>query len=126
MTVNKNKILIVDDEELLRAGLVKCIGKAGYDVIEARNGMEALEMTDKHSPGLILLDVMMRGMSGLEVCRLLKDDPEKKNIIIILLSAKGQLREQREGIDAGADSYITKPFKFKELLNTIYHLIERQ
>ena len=126
MSINKNKILIVDDEELLRIGLIKCIGKAGYDAIEAKNGIEALDMTEKHSPGLILLDVMMRGMSGLEVCRTLKKDPEKKHIKIIILSAKGQLREQEEGFEAGADSYITKPFKFKELLNTIHNLLESQ
>lgn len=116
-------MLIVDDEKAIRLGLSKCISSAGYDTTAASNGYEALSIIDANRPDLIVLDVMMDGMSGLELCRLIKTDPGKKDIKVIILSAKGQLREQEKGFEAGADSYITKPFNYKELLNTIKEII---
>ncbi len=124
MELNKKRVLIVDDEKAIRIGLSKCIGAAGYETKEASDGYEALSMIERYRPQLIVLDVMMKGMSGLELCSLIKKDSEKKEIKIIILSAKGQLKEQEKGFEAGADSYITKPFDYKELLKTIKKLIE--
>ena len=124
MEYNNNKILIVDDEKALRLGLVKCVKAEGFEPLEAADGNKALEMVKDHKPGLVILDVMMHGMSGLEVCRLLRKDPQTKNIKIIILSARGQLKEREEGLDAGADYYITKPFNYRELIKQIKQLLE--
>lgn len=119
MDLTRTHVLIVDDEKAIRLGLAKCIASAGYLTTSASNGYEALSMIEANRPDLIILDVMMDGMSGLELCRLIKKDPVTRDIKVIILSAKGQLREQEKGFEAGADSYITKPFNYKELLATI-------
>lgn len=124
MEPDKTKILVVDDEKPLRMGLLKIVETAGYQSFEAENGNDALKIVEEQQPGLIILDVMMKGMSGLEVCRKLKNDPEKSSIKIIILSARGQIREKEEGLNAGADSYITKPFDYKELMRTVRELLE--
>ena len=123
MKINRNKILIVDDEKAIRMGLSKCIKASGFVTIEAVDGNEALRLAAEHLPGLIILDVMMRGLSGLEVCKQLKRDTYTKDIKIIILSARGQLREREEGIEAGADKYITKPFDYRELIKNINQLL---
>jgi len=122
--MNRKKILIVDDEKALRFGLVKCVRAAGFDALEAADGYEALSRIEEHMPDLVILDVMMHGISGLEVCRRLRDDRRTRDIKIIILSAKGQIKEQREGLEAGADYYITKPFDYRELLKTVKQLLE--
>ncbi|MBT4400426.1 MAG: response regulator [Candidatus Latescibacteria bacterium] len=124
MVLDNNKILIVDDEKALRFGLSRCIKAAGFETLEAADGNEAMCLVSEHGPGLIILDVMMRGMSGLEVCRLLRKDPQVEEIKIIILSAKGQIKEREEGLDAGADYYITKPFDYRELIKTIKQSLE--
>ena len=123
MELDRNKILIVDDEKALRVGLVKIMESIGFEPIDAADGEEALHLVRDHMPALIILDVMMGGMSGLDVCRMLKEDPQTKAIKIIMLSARGQIKEREEGLEAGADSYITKPFDYKELIKTIKELI---
>ena len=123
MKLEKNRILIVDDERALRRGVVKIVETIGYEPLEAENGEEALRQVERHRPALIILDVMMKGMSGLEVCSRLKEDPETSGIQIIILSARGQTREQEEGLRAGADRYISKPFDYKELIKTIHELL---
>ena len=115
----KHKILIVDDEQAMRFTLQECIDEAGFIPIVASSGEEALRMVAEHEPSLILLDVMMPGMSGIEVCRKLRKNPETSMMKIIMLSARGQNKEKEEGIEAGADHYITKPFKYHDLLECI-------
>ena len=122
MEPDKSKILIVDDEKSLRLGLITIVKSIGYEPLEAENGNEALSQVEQHRPALIILDVMMKGLSGLDVCRTLKRDPETSAIKIIMLSARGQIREKEEGLKAGADRYITKPFDYKELIKTIKEL----
>jgi len=124
MVLDSRKILIVDDEKSLRSGLAKCVKIAGFEPLEAADGNEALSMVTKHKPGLIILDVMMRGLSGLEVCRLLRKDSQIRGIKVIMLSAKGQLKEREEGFEAGADYYITKPFDYRELIKIIKQFLE--
>ena len=120
----KNKILIVDDEQAMRFTLKECISEAGLTPVTASGGEEALRMVAEHKPSLILLDVMMPGMSGIEVCRKLRDNPKTSGIKIIMVSARGQEKEKDEGIQAGADRYITKPFNYHDLLESIDELLK--
>ncbi|MBN1292730.1 MAG: response regulator [Candidatus Latescibacteria bacterium] len=123
MELNRNRILIVDDEKAIRMGLSMCVKASGFESMEACDGNEALRFASEQHPGLIVLDVMMHGMSGLEVCRKLKSDPSTKDIKVIMLSARGQIREREEGLEAGADKYITKPFDYRELIKNIKILL---
>jgi len=125
MELDNKKILIVDDEKSICMGLAMCIKTAGFEPFTADNGSDALRLVEKHRPMLIILDVMMNGLSGLEVCQILRKNPQLNGIKIIILSAKGQLSEQEEGIEAGADYYITKPFDYKELINIIKQLLKK-
>ena len=124
MELDKNKILIVDDEKAIRLGLAKCVKKAGYEPVEAADGSEALRLVEEHCPGLVVLDVMMRGLSGLEVCRILRQNPRTRPIKVVFLSARGQLKERTEGLEAGGDFYMTKPFEYRELIRVIRELLE--
>jgi two-component system, OmpR family, phosphate regulon response regulator PhoB len=124
MEFNRKKVLIVDDERTLRLGLARCVERAGLEPVTAADGYEALGMIAEHRPALVVLDVMMHGLSGLEVCRTLKTNPDTRNIKIVFLSAKGQQKEKAEGFEAGGDYYITKPFDYRELLRIIRELLE--
>ena len=86
MELNKNRILIVDDEKPLRLGLMKIVEAAGFEPFEAENGREALRQVQEHCPALMILDVMMEDMSGLEVCRIIKNDPETRGIKIVKIN----------------------------------------
>ena len=118
------KILIADDDEEIRMALKECVTSAGYMSFEAGDGNETLRMVESHKPDLIILDVMMRGLSGLDVCRKLKGNPATRDIKILMLSARGQEREKEEGLQAGADRYISKPFNYINLLETIWELLK--
>ncbi len=110
-----SKVLIVDDAPDLVI-IAACVLKAdGHEVLEAGNGQEALELSLAQRPDVILLDVMMPGMDGIEVCRRLKADPQLRSIPVILVTAKTADDDVVRGLDAGADDYIAKPFR-KEIL----------
>lgn len=117
------KILIVDDEEplrlLVRATLEDESGEGRYEIIEAADGNEALEVARREQPELILLDIQMPGLSGLEVCKMLKDDPATSDLTIVMLTAKGQQSDRERGFAAGADDYFAKPFSPLELLQLV-------
>jgi CheY-like chemotaxis protein len=117
------KILIVDDEEplrlLVRATLEDESGEGRYEIIEAADGNEALEVARREQPELILLDIQMPGLSGLEVCKMLKDDPATSDLTIAMLTAKGQQSDRERGFAAGADDYFAKPFSPLELLQLV-------
>ena len=119
-----NKILIVDDEPSLRL-LVRATLSANkaFELIEASDGNEALAKAQSDLPELVLLDVMMPGLSGFEVCERLKGDPKTKNIIIIMLTAKGQQSDKDWAISVGADYFLTKPFSPIELFNLIEKIL---
>lgn len=117
------KILVVDDEmHILRIVKYK-LESAGYDVLTALNGIEALKLARGEKPALIFLDIMMPGMNGYEVCSQLKNDPETKDIIIIMLTAKGQESDKIKGLEVGVDEYITKPFSPQDLLDRTKDLV---
>jgi DNA-binding response OmpR family regulator len=116
-------ILVVDDDPVIQKLLSVNFELEGYRVVTAGDGIEGLESIGAEPPDIVLLDVMMPRMDGLEVCRRLKDDPATAGIPVILLSAKAQATDISGGIDAGADDYITKPFDPLELLDKVAGLI---
>ena len=111
----KKKILICDDEPYILESVSYIAKQAGYDFSTAEDGEQSLEIAKKEKPALILLDVNMPKLTGYEVCEKLKSDPETKDIYIIMLTARGQERDERIGMEAGADEYITKPFSPRNL-----------
>jgi two-component system alkaline phosphatase synthesis response regulator PhoP len=119
----KEKILIIEDEEDLVKGLQLNLSDEGYVVDYALNGKEGLQKALEQSPDLILLDLMMPDMDGLEVCRRLRE--QKSNVPILMLTAKGEEVDKVVGLEIGADDYITKPFSIRELLARIKAHIRR-
>ncbi len=108
------KILVVEDEPAMVAGLRDNFEFEGYEVITARDGVEGLQRALDESPDLVVLDVMMPRMSGLEVCKQLR--AKRASIPIIMLTARGQEVDKVVGLELGADDYVTKPFSIRELL----------
>lgn len=119
------KVLVVEDELKIRKVISMYLKKEGFSVLETGNGLEALSLTEKEKPDLIILDIMLPGMSGYEVCRKIKSNEDTKNIIIVILSAKGQEWEKSEGYQVGADLYETKPFSPKQLINNVKAIISK-
>ena len=107
-----SKVLIVDDAHDNVKLLAYDLADEGYEVLSAYNGQQALALAKKEKPDVILLDIMMPEMDGIEVCRCLKADQELRAIPVILVSAKGAAEEIIEGLDAGAQDYVAKPFSF--------------
>lgn len=114
------KVLIVDDEPniliLMEQALEKLEDEDNVELLTAKNGVEALELIQQEKPDLVFLDVMMPKMSGLEVCNAVKNELGMEDICIIMLTAKGQEFDKQSGMAVGADLYITKPFRPKEIL----------
>jgi len=120
------RILISEDERDIRELIAFTLQIAGHEVIPTRNGEEALEMTGKEMPDLIILDVRMPRISGYEVCKQIKSDPGTVHIPIVFLSAKGQDAEVKAGLEAGAVEYIIKPFSPDQLVNQIGDILAQQ
>ena len=116
-------ILVVDDDPVIQKLLSVNFEMEGYRVVTANDGIEGLERVASDKPDLILLDVMMPRMDGIEVSKRLKSDPATKEIPVVLLSAKAQSSDIQSGIEAGADDYVTKPFDPLELLDKVAGLI---
>ena len=112
-------LLIADDEEGVRALVRMTLEGESLEVLEAADGDQAVAMAKEHQPDVVLLDVMMPGRSGFEVCRALKADPATAGITIILLTARAQNADREEGQAAGADDYFTKPFSPVALLRKV-------
>jgi two-component system alkaline phosphatase synthesis response regulator PhoP len=126
------KILVCDDEPYILMALTDAVEMEGYECVTAINGKEALQKARETLPDLIMLDIMMPFMDGFEVCRELKADATTRDIPVIMLTAKSQQVDIQKGKDAGADDYITKPFrpstlrkKFNEVLDA-RHIIEEE
>lgn len=127
MTINpKRRILVVDDEPEIHTVLGKLLSKEGFTVENAYNAMDAYESVAKKRPDLIILDIMMPKISGIEVCNKLKSDPATKDILILIVSAKDAQPDRIEGLDAGADDYVSKPFHLKSLVRKIEHMLEKK
>ena len=119
------KILVVDDEDNIRMLLRFNLEKSGYQVQEAANGKEALELVNQEKPDLLLLDLMLPEIDGLEVCRRLKGSPTTASLPIIMLTAKNEEVDKVIGLELGADDYIAKPFSPRELLARIKAVLRR-
>lgn len=120
------KILIADDEPDILKFLQYNLEKEGYEVITAVNGKEAIEKSKKESPDLIILDIMMPELDGVEACRELRQLPEFKDSIIAFLTARGEDYSQIAGFEVGADDYITKPIKPRVFIARIKALLKRK
>lgn len=118
------KILLVEDQEDLLRGLTINLSKEGYEVLEARRGDTGLQLALKEQPDLILLDVMLPGLNGLDVCRALRQ--KGCAMPIIMLTAKAEEIDRVLGLEIGADDYVTKPFGLRELLARIRVCLRRQ
>ena len=119
------KILLVDDEPDIIEFIQYNLRKEGYQVFTAMNGKEAIKMAEKHLPDLILLDVMMPEMDGIETCEEIRAIPDLRNTTIAFLTARKEDYSQIAGFEAGGDDYITKPIKPKVLLSRIKALLKR-
>ena len=119
-------ILIIDDEEDIRDILKYNLEKEGFNVDVANNGEEGLIKMKSKIPDLLILDVMMPGIDGIEVCELIRNIPEFKNVIICLLTARNEDYSQIAGLDAGADDYVSKPVKPKVLVSRINAMLRRK
>lgn len=117
------RVLVVDDEPHILNFLRMGLSYEGYEVAEAANGAEALVQVERFKPHLVILDVMLPGMDGLEVADRLRRDPE---LLIIMLTAKDAVTDRVAGLQAGADDYVVKPFSFEELLARIQAVTRRR
>jgi two-component system alkaline phosphatase synthesis response regulator PhoP len=120
---SRAKILVVEDEPNMVVGLRDNFEFEGYEVLTARDGVEGLELALEESPDLVVLDVMMPRMSGLEVCKQLR--AQRASIPIIMLTARGQEVDKVVGLELGADDYVTKPFSIRELLARVKAVLRR-
>lgn len=124
--MERNKILVVEDEEsLLKLESILFTSK-GYQVTGVRDGRAALEEIGKSRPDVVVLDVMLPGLDGFEVCRSIKESPDTASIPVVMLTAKKSSLDLERGKQAGADAYITKPFKSVKVLEVIEGLIGNQ
>ncbi|RAR72512.1 response regulator transcription factor [Flavobacterium aciduliphilum] len=119
------KILLVDDEIDILEIVGYNLGQEGYKISTASNGKEAVQMAKKERPHLIIMDVMMPEMDGMEACELIRKIPELQNVIITFLTARSEDYSQVAGFDAGADDYISKPIKPKLLVSKVKALLRR-
>lgn len=122
----KETILVVEDEEDIRELLKYNLEKEGYQVFRAATGEEALKAVRDRRPDLILLDLMLPGIDGLEVCRRIKGDPQDRHLPIIMLTAKGEETDIVTGLELGADDYVTKPFSPRVLLARLRAALRRR
>ncbi len=119
------KILVVDDEPVLVETIAYNLEQAGYEVTTAADGASALEMARRERPDLVILDIMLPEMDGLEVCRLLRRENSTATTPIMMLTAKGEEIDKVVGLEVGADDYVTKPFGRRELLARVKALLRR-
>ena len=124
LRVERNKILIIDDEPQIVRALELLMQREGFEVRSASDGVEALSAIEDAAPDLILLDLMMPRMDGFELCQKIRLNPAWKNMIIVILTAKGRDIEREKGMALGADHYVTKPFSTREVVQLIKSALE--
>jgi DNA-binding response OmpR family regulator len=121
-----SRILAVDDEPHILKLVVFSLSSHGFDVLQATDGMSAIQVAEQEQPDLILMDVMMPLMNGYDACKRIKENPKTTHIPVVMVSAKSQVAEQTQGIESGASGYIVKPFTPKELVAQVTELLEGQ
>jgi len=118
-------VLIADDDADIRDLVAFKLEQAGHEVLAVEDGQRALEQAREHLPAMAVLDVSMPGLSGIDVCRMLRADPATARMLIIMLTARVQENDVEGGFSAGADDYVTKPFSPRELVSRIQALLSR-
>ena len=126
MSTEKIKILLVDDEPDILEFISYNLVKEGFEVFTCGNGKDAIQMARQERPQIIILDVMMPDLDGIETCRVIRETPELKDVLIAFLTARNEDYSQIAGFDAGADDYINKPIKPRVLVSRIKALLRRQ
>jgi len=121
----KKRILVAEDEPDIRGLIVFSLQYAGFEVVEAANGQDAVDKAMASEPDLILLDVRMPKMTGYEACKVLKAEPATRGIPVVFLSARGQEAEIKHGLELGAEEYILKPFAPDELYRRVESILQR-
>ncbi|MBT0662982.1 response regulator [Geobacter pelophilus] len=121
--MKRNRILIVEDEESLLKLESILLSSKGYKVVGVADGVAAIEEIFSNIPDLVILDVMLPGIDGFEVCRRIKEDPATSKIPVIMLTARKNTQDMDRGLQSGADAYITKPFKSAQLIGTIERIL---
>lgn len=124
--MSKSKVLIIEDDRALADVLHYNLGRVGYDVQVARDGQDGLRQAQLKLPDLVILDLMLPVMDGLEVCRRLRADPVTQNVLVLMLTAMAEETDQVVGLSMGADDYVTKPFSVKVLLERMKALERRR
>ena len=124
--ITNNKILIIEDDKDIRDLISFNLSKNGYKTILSRDGEKGIEKAKNEKPDLVLLDLMLPGIHGLDVCKILKTDSSLNKLSIIMLTALGQEEDIIKGLEAGADDYITKPFSFKILFARMKSVLRRK
>ncbi|OGQ86893.1 MAG: DNA-binding response regulator [Deltaproteobacteria bacterium RIFOXYD12_FULL_56_24] len=122
----RETILVVEDDENIQQLVGYNLAKAGFHVIYADKGEQAFDLIRREKPELIVLDLMLPGLSGFEVCKLVRKDPKTRNLPIVMLTAKSEENDMAMGLDLGADDYITKPFSPKILVSRIKAALRRK
>lgn len=121
----RKRVLIVEDEESLLKLQTILLSSRGYEVVGVRNGMDALAEIHRQPPDLVLLDLMLPGMDGFDVCRCIRENPRSSHLPVVMLTAKKGTADREQAILLGADAYITKPFKSAEVLDVVQSLLGR-
>ena len=119
------KILIAEDEPDIRELVAFMLRFAGYEVLAASNGEEAVQTAAREIPDLVLMDVRMPRMTGYDACRIMKANPDLRDVPVVFLSAKGQESEIQSGLEAGAEEYLLKPFSPDELTNRVRSILSK-
>jgi two-component system phosphate regulon response regulator PhoB len=123
--VSQPRLLLVEDDRALADLLIWHFGREGYDIVRTGDGDEALLLAEERTPDLVILDWMIEGVSGIEVCRRLRRRESTAQVPIIMLTARGEESDRIRGLDTGADDYVTKPFSPRELMSRVGAVLRR-
>ena len=126
MNEKTSRILVVDDEPEIHAVLGKLLSREGFEVDSAYSADEAYQSIDGAKPDLMILDIMMPKVSGIEVCNKVKADPGTRDILILIVSARDAQADRLDGLAHGADDYVSKPFHLRSLVRKIEHMLEKK
>lgn len=123
--MNRSKILVVEDDHDIAQLLALTMKKAGFEVAVSENGYDALNAIRRHPPDLLILDLMIPGIDGFEVCREIKREPRTASVAVLILTARGEEIDRIIGLELGADDYVVKPFSPRELLLRVRAILRR-
>jgi DNA-binding response OmpR family regulator len=124
--VMASKILVIEDDPAISRLVDYSLRHEGYEVITAANGLEGINKAHKEAPDLVILDVMLPGMDGFEICHRLKSEPDTASLLILMFSAKAQEIDKNTGLKVGADDYLPKPATPAEIVNRVAKLLARK